>query len=154
MISKATTVQEYIDSLPAERREVISKIRAVILKNIPKGFEECISYGMIGYVVPFKTYPKGYHANTKLPLPFANLASNKNYISLHHMGMYGNKEILKWFIEEYSRTGYKMDKGLGCIRFKKMDQIPYELIGKLFRKISVNEYIRNYEQLFGNSKKK
>jgi uncharacterized protein YdhG (YjbR/CyaY superfamily) len=149
MQSKAATVKDYIESLPEDRKEAISKLRKIILKNLPKGFEEIMSYGMIGYVVPHSMYPDGYHCNPKLPLAFMNIGSQKNHISLHHMGIYGSKELLDWFTTEYKKeSSFKLDMGKGCIRFKKTDQIPYELIGKLASKISPQEWIELYEKTF------
>lgn len=147
MQSKAATVDEYIQGLPPERQEVIKKLRATIKKHLPKGFKEEMSYGMIGYVVPFSTYPKGYHCDAKLPLPFINLGSQKNHISLHNLGIYGNEKLADWFTEEYARLNIgKLDMGKGCIRFKKIDSIPYELIGQLVSKISVQDWIKLYEE--------
>lgn len=149
MTSTATTPQDYIDSLPAERKVAIEKLREAIVKNLPKGFEEVMSYGMLGYVVPHSKYPAGYHCNPKLPLPFVNLGSQKGYIALHHMGVYGMPDLLKWFQEEYSRhSTTKLDMGKGCIRFKKLDDIPYDLIGKLMKKVSPDDWINHYESVF------
>ncbi|MGZ6523441.1 MAG: DUF1801 domain-containing protein, partial [Bacteroidia bacterium] len=112
MQSTAKTPDEYIASLPADRKEAMTKLRNEILKNLPKGFEECMAYGMIGYVVPLSIYPAGYHCDPKLPLGFANLGSQKNYISFHHMGIYGNPDLLKWFEREYTKhTDAKLDMG-------------------------------------------
>jgi hypothetical protein len=143
---KGDSPKEYLDSLPADRKKAVGEIRKHILKNLPKGFKEIISYGMLGYVVPFSLYPDGYHCNPKLPLPFINLASQKNYIALYHMGLYINDELFKWFKTEYSNfTKEKPDMGKSCIRFKKLDQIPYKLIGELASKITPEEYIKFYE---------
>jgi uncharacterized protein YdhG (YjbR/CyaY superfamily) len=144
MQSKAKTVNDYLSEIPAERAAAFSKLRQAIKKNIPKGFAEQMSYGMIGYVVPLKTFPAGYHCNPSLPLPFVNLGSQKNYIIMHHMGLYGNPELLKWFQTEYPKhSKLKLDMGKGCIRFKKPDQIPFELIAELMKKITVEKWI-NY----------
>jgi uncharacterized protein YdhG (YjbR/CyaY superfamily) len=144
---KATTVEEYIDKLPENRKEAVDKLRRTILENLPEGFAEVIGYGMIGYVVPHSTYPKGYKADPKLPLPFINLGSQKNHIALHHMGLYANKELSSWFTEEYSKqTNLNPDMGKGCIRFRKPDQIPYKLIGKLVSMVTVEEWITFYEK--------
>jgi hypothetical protein len=145
MQSKAGTVDEYIEELPPDRKEPIKALRKVILENLPAGFEETMGYGMIGYVVPHSIYPNGYHSNPKLPVPFINLASQKNYISLYHMGVYADKELLKWFTDNYplhSKT--KLDMGGGCIRFKKLDQIPYKLIGELAQKVTVLDLLHKY----------
>ena len=142
MQSKAKTVQEYIDSLPEDRKQAVIKLRKTILKNLPKGFKEEMSYGMIGYVVPHSLYPKGYHCNPELPLPFMNLGSQKNFIALHCMSVYGSKKLLDWFVKEYPKhCKTKLDMGKACIRFKKLDDIPYKLIGELSSKVSVDEWI-------------
>jgi uncharacterized protein YdhG (YjbR/CyaY superfamily) len=145
----AKTVKEYIDTLPSERKEAFDKLRKTILSNIPKGFEETISYGMIGYVVPHSKYPNGYHCDPTLPLPFISLASQKNFIALYHMGLYGSEKLLTWFTEQYLKhSKAKLDMGKSCIRFKKMDQIPYELIGELCSKMTVDKWIEFYESNF------
>ena len=147
MQSKATTVEQYLAELPEDRKEAMQKLRTAIKDNLPKGFEEVISYGMIGYVVPHSIYPAGYHCTPKLPLPFINLASQKNFIAVYHMGIYGNKNLLDWFVAEYPKHAKtKIDMGKGCLRFKKMDDIPFELIGELATKISVKDWITIYEQ--------
>lgn len=149
MQSKAITVDEYIKDLPEDRKEVIEKIRKVILDNLPKGFEETISYGMLGYVVPHSIYPKGYHCNTNLPLPFINLASQKNFIALYHMGIYAEPSLLDWFVSEFPKhSKSKLDMGKSCIRFKKMNDIPYELIGQLASKMTTEDWINKYESAF------
>jgi hypothetical protein len=142
----AETPEDYIARLPEDRKEAITKLRKAILENLPQGFIETISYGMIGYVVPHAIYPKGYHVDPKLPLPFLNIASQKNFIALYHMCLYSDKELLKWFTSEYSKySKTKLDMGKSCIRFKRADQIPFNLIGELASKISVNEWIKAYE---------
>lgn len=142
MQSKAKTVKEYVDALPEDRKKAISELRKVILKNIPKGFKEEMSYGAIGYVIPLSLYPKGYHCNPSLPLPYMNLASQKNFIALHHMGVYGSKKLLDWFVKEYPKhCKTKLDMGKACMRFKKMDDIPYKLIGELSSKITAEEWM-------------
>jgi len=143
------TVEEYIDLLPEDRKTSINKLRRVILDAIPNGFEEMMSYGMIGFVVPFSIYPKGYHCNTKLPLPFINLASQKNFIALYHMGIYANPDLLEWFKTEYVKhSTVKLDMGKSCIRFKKMDQIPFSLIAELVQKMTCEDWIQLYEHQF------
>jgi uncharacterized protein YdhG (YjbR/CyaY superfamily) len=143
----ANSPDEYISKLPEERRAPMQKLREVILQNIPKGFEETMSYGMIGYVVPHKIYPAGYHVDPKLPLPFMNIASQKNYIALYHSGVYADPEIHDWFVTEYPKhCKTKLDMGKSCIRFKRIDQIPYELIGELVKKITPRRWIGIYEQ--------
>lgn len=146
MQSTAKTVAEYLESLPTDRKQAISLIREAILTNLPKGYQETMSYGMIGYVVPHEIYPDGYHCTPKLPLPFMNVASQKNFIALYHMGIYADKSILDWFVTEYPKHAKtKLDMGKSCIRFNKVSDIPYGLIGELAVKMSVNEWIKIYE---------
>jgi len=143
------TPEQYIEQLPDDRKEAIQQLRKVIKANLPKGFEETIGYGMLAYVVPHSLYPKGYHCDSKLPLPFMNLASQKNFIVLHHMGIYADKKLLDWFLAEYPKhCKTKPDMGKGCIRFKKMDDIPFELIGQLAGKMTVGEWIEKFESSF------
>jgi hypothetical protein len=149
MYSKAVTAKEYIDALPEDRKEAVSKLRAEVLRNIPEGFSEEISYGMLGYVVPHSLYPAGYHCDPKLPLPFMNIASQKNFIAVYHMGVYSDKKLLEWFMTEYPKhTQAKLDMGKSCIRFKKPVHIPFELIGELASKITVKEWIDIYEKAY------
>jgi len=149
MQSSAQTPDEYVDSLPPDRREAISKIRTAILKNLPEGFEETIGYGMLGYVVPHSIYPKGYHCNPKVPLPYINLGSQKNFIALHAMCVYGNSTLYDWFVKEYPKhSKTKLDMGKACIRFKKMDDIPYDLIGQLASKLTVQQWIAICEKVW------
>jgi uncharacterized protein YdhG (YjbR/CyaY superfamily) len=147
MKSQATTIEEYMEQLPAERQKPMQDLRTTILENLPEGFEETISYGMIGYVVPHSLYPQGYHCTPKLPLPFISLGSQKNYIVMHHMGLYGDTHLLQWFQDEYARrVPTKLDMGKGCVRFKKPEQIPHDLIADLVGKITPEEWIRVYEE--------
>jgi len=147
MQSKATTVESYLNDLSEERKDVINQLRKVILKNLPKGFAEGMGYGMIGYFVPHSIYPNGYHCDPKQPLPFLSMASQKNFIALYHMGIYMNPALMDWFTAEYSkRVKGKLDMGKSCIRFKKMDQIPFDLIGELASKMTVKEWIDCYEK--------
>ena len=149
MQSDAKTVEEYINSLPEDRRSGMEQLRRAILDNIPAGFSEQMSYGMIGYVIPHSLYPPGYHCDPKLPLPFVNIASQKNFIAFYHMGIYADKEILDWFTAEYPKhSAAKLDMGKSCVRFKKPEQIPYELIGQLMQKLSVADWIDTYERVF------
>ena len=143
---EASTPEEYINQLPEDRKPVIEKIRTVIKENLPEGFEEGINYNMLGYYVPHSIYPEGYHCDPKLPLPFMNLASQKNSVNLYHSGIYANPEIHDWFVNEYPKhSNRKLDMGKSCIRFKKMDDIPYELIAELCTKITVEDWINTYE---------
>lgn len=146
MQSKAKNVKEYLKEVPEERQEAIHKLRDTILNALPKGFEETMNYGMIGYVVPHSRYPAGYHCSPELPLPFMSLASQKNCISFYHMGIYAKKELLDWFTQSYPNySKSKLDMGKSCIRFKKINDIPYELIAQLVKKISVADWIKLYE---------
>lgn len=147
MTSNATTVEEYIASIPEERRPFIENIRKVIIENLPEGFEEGMSYGMIGYYVPHSIYPNGYHCNPKLPLPFITFASQKNSINFYHMSMYMDKDLYDWFVAEYpTYSKQKLDMGKSCVRFKKLEEIPLELLGKLVKKVSVADWIAQYEK--------
>ena len=149
MQSNSVNPQDYIASLPADRKEVVERLHSIILENLPKGFTANIGYGMLGYSVPHSIYPEGYHCNPQLPLPFISLASQKNSINLYHMGIYADEALLSWFQTEYAKhCTSKLDMGKSCIRFKKLDQIPYELIGELCRKISVEQWISTYESKF------
>lgn len=144
---KADSPEDYISKLPPERQPVIKKLRAVISKNLPKGFKEQISYGMLGFVVPHSLYPDGYHCDTSLPLPFINLASQKNFIALYHSGIYADSKLHDWFVAEYpNHVKTKLDMGKSCIRFKKMETIPYELIGELSSKMTVEQWVTVYEK--------
>ncbi|MES2622337.1 MAG: DUF1801 domain-containing protein [Bacteroidota bacterium] len=155
MQSKAKTPQEYFDTLPDDRKEAMNELRKVILKNIPKGFAEVMSYGMLGYVVPHSLYPKGYHCDPKIALPFISIASQKNFIAVYHMGIYSDKKLLDWFTQEYPKySKAKLDMGKSCIRFKKVDQIPYELIGELASKMTPKEWIDVYEKVLNTARKK
>ena len=146
MKSEAETVDAYIALLPEDRQAAVIKLRKAILENIPKGFIETMSYGMIGYVIPHTLYPHGYRSDKKLPLPFINIASQKNYIALYHMGIYGNNKLKEWFVNEYPKhSKTKLDMGKGCIRFKRTDQIPFDLIGELSGKMTAEEWINIYE---------
>ena len=148
MQSKATTPDQYIAELPEDRKEVMQKLRETVKKNLPKGFEETMQYGMLGYVVPHSIYPDGYHCNPKDALPFMALASQKNHIGFYHMGIYSDPDLMKWFMEEYPKhaTG-KLDMGKSCIRFKNPKKIPFELLGELTTKVSVAEWIAKYESV-------
>jgi uncharacterized protein YdhG (YjbR/CyaY superfamily) len=147
MAEKAETIDGYLAKLPEDRKQAITKLRNILKKNLPSGFKETSSYGMIGYVVPHSAYPPGYHCDPKLPLPFINLASQKNFIALYHMGLYASPDLLKWFTEEFPKhSKTKLDMGKSCIRFKKPEQIPFELIGELASKMSVAEWISLYEK--------
>lgn len=145
---EAKNIEEYIDKLPSDKKESVIKLKTIIAENLPKGFHETLSYNMIGFVVPNQKFPAGYHCNPKLPLPFINLAAQKNFIALYHSGIYAIPEIKDWFVEEYGKVcKYKLDMGKSCIRFKKLDDIPYKLIGELCKKITVEEWIGIYDKI-------
>ena len=149
MQSKATTVDQYIDELPEDRKKAVSELRKVIKKNIPKGFQEGMGYGMAGYSVPHSKYPAGYHCDPKLPLPFIGFASQKNFIAVYHMGIYADPELLKWFIDAHSKASPKKpDIGKSCIRYRKPEDIPYKLIGELVSKMTPDKWIEVYESNF------
>jgi uncharacterized protein YdhG (YjbR/CyaY superfamily) len=149
MQSTATSIEAYLEEIPKERKEAFTKLRETILENIPNGFVEQMSYGMIGYVVPHSIYPNGYHCEPKLALPFIAIASQKNFIALSHIGIYAKPELLNWFVSEYPKhSKQKLDMGKSCIRFKKMNQIPFDLIAELVQKITVQEWITCYESSF------
>ena len=144
---ESNSVEEYLDVIPEDRREALTKIRKLLSDNIPIGFEETLGYGMPGYVVPHSIYPKGYHCNPKLPLPFINFASQKNYVAFYHMGIYAKPELLEWFVEEYPQhCNTKLDIGKSCLRFKEMADIPFDLLAELISKMTVDEWISVYEK--------
>lgn len=146
MTSQAKTPEEYLSQLPEGRKEAITKLRQLLLENMPTGFEEVISYGMLAYVVPFSTYPSGYHCNPKQPLPFLSLANQKNHIALYHMGLYANPELLSWFTAEYTKhSTQKLDMGKSCIRFKKPEHIPYTLLKELVQQVTPQQWVNQYE---------
>jgi len=143
---KADTPDDYVSQIPEERRAYLNKLREVINTNLPKGFEEGIQYGMIGYYVPHSVYPDGYHCDPKIPLPFMSVASQKNSINLYHSGIYAKQELHDWFVNEYPKhCKRKLDMGKSCIRFKKPDDIPFELIGELTTKMTSDEWIDIYQ---------
>lgn len=153
MQSKALTVKDYLNEIPEERKDGFNKLRNIILENLPEGFQEGMGYGMMGYSVPHSIYPNGYHCNPKDPLPFAGLASQKNFIAFYHMGIYANPELLNWFTSEFPKhSNKKLDMGKSCIRFKKPEDIPFELIGELMQKVTVQDWINTYETAFKKSK--
>ncbi|HEX6181535.1 MAG TPA: DUF1801 domain-containing protein [Chitinophagaceae bacterium] len=154
MISKAATPDEYIESLPEDRKVVMSALRKEIKKNLPKGFSETMGYGNMGWVVPHSLYPAGYHCDPKLPLPFLGIASQKHFVAVYHMGVYADKKLLDWFTKEYAKqVKGKLDMGKSCIRFKKMDQIPYKLIGELASKMTPQDWIDIYEAQLKKARK-
>ncbi len=147
MQSEATSPEDYISQLPVELKAPITKLDKLIKKHMPKGLEAGMGYGMLAYYVPKSIYPDGYHCKPFPPLPFINLASQKNFISLYHSGMYAKKELYDWFVTEYPKhSKYKLDMGKSCVRFKKIDDIPYDLIEQLLGKMSVEDWIAIYEK--------
>lgn len=153
MQSNAKTATEYIKTLPPDRMEIISKVRNEILKNLPKGFEETMQYGMITYVVPHKLYPAGYHVKPTDQLPFISLASQKNHIALYHMAVYAG-DLHDWFVTEWQKfSDKKLDMGKSCIRFKKPEDVPVKLLGKLASKMTPKQWIKIYEEHVDDRKK-
>lgn len=153
MDNNAKALQNFLALIPAERTDAVKKMRDIILKNLPQGFMEIVSPRGIEYAVPHVIYPAGYHCNPKLPVPFINIVSQKNTLTIHHMGLYASPELSDWFVKEYSKLfPVKLDMGKGCIKFKKMEQIPFELVGKLAKKITVDEWIDTYDTKIKNVK--
>jgi len=149
------SIEEYIESLPEGKKESFLKLRSVVKKNLPKGFEETFQYNMIGYVVPKKIYPAGYHANPELALPFLHIALQKSGLALYHMGIYADPTLLKWFQAEYPKQSHsKLDMGKSCIRFKKSEDIPWKLIGELLQKLNPKDWITLYEANLNGKKPK
>ena len=142
------TIDEYLASLPEDRRAPMAALRAAVMERLPAGFEETISKGMLHYVVPHSTYPAGYHCNPADPLPFLSIASQKNAICLYHMGMYADLELTAWFTAEYPKhSKTKLDMGKSCVRFKKPDQIPLDLVRELASKVTPAQWIARYESI-------
>ena len=154
MTSKATTVAEYLEELPEDRKPIITAIYKAFKKNLPKGFKDVMGYGMIGFVVPHSLYPNGYHCTPNLPLPFINIASQKNHIAIYHMGLYSSSPLLDWFTKEWNtQVGKKMDMGKSCLRFKKAEDVPLKLIEELATKMSPEQWIEKYESILLTRKK-
>ena len=146
---KANNILEYKKNVPEDKKDVFDKLMKTVRENIPKGFSEELSYGIPAWVVPHSLYPKGYHCSPELPLPFVSIASQKNFIALYHMGIYATPELLDWFMKEYPKhSKRKLNMGKSCVRFKKMDDIPFELIGELMRKMTPKEWMEKYENAF------
>ncbi len=149
MTHSADTPEEYLQVIPEERRAAMTKLHQTILDNLPKGFVTQINYGMIGYVVPHSKYPNGYHCDPKLPLPFMHIASQKSFVAVYHMGVYSDPELMKWFVGEYPKyVKTKLDMGKSCVRFKKIETIPYQLIAQLASKMTPDDCIKRYEAAF------
>lgn len=148
MISTAATPEEYFESLPADRQEVMNRLYNTIANNLPNGFDQGMSYGMLTWVVPHSTYPNGYHCDPKQALPFLSLASQKNFIALYHMGIYADKALYDWFVAEYPKhSKTKLDMGKSCIRFKKPENIPFDLLAELFQKMTPADWVMQYEKM-------
>ncbi len=145
MQSKAKTVAQYLSALPKDRREVMKAVRAVVLKNLPKGYVESMQYGAIGYFVPHSIYPPGYHCDPKQPLPFAGLASQKNHMAIYLMCIYNDSGHDAWFRDAWAKTGKKLDMGKSCVRFKKLDDVALNVIGQVIRRVPVKKFIEFYE---------
>ena len=147
MTIKARTIAEYVKQIPEDRQQAFEKLLSILRENLPPGFEECLSYGMPAFSVPHSLYPKGYHVSPKVALPFISIASQKNFIAFYHMGLYATPELNSWWQEEYPKySKRKLDMGKSCVRFKKMDDIPFELIQELAQKVSPQEWIATYEK--------
>jgi Domain of unknown function (DU1801) len=153
MQSKASTVEEYLAGLTDDRRQALESIRQVFLKNLDKDYEEGIQYGMIGYYVPHRVYAPGYHCDPKQPLPFAGLASQKNYMSLYLMCVYGDSNHAKWFREAWAKTGKKLDMGKSCVRFKKLEDLPLDVIGEAIKRVPAKKYIEYCESALKTTSK-
>ena len=148
MKTPGTTVEEILANIPEERKEAFTKLHQTIVDNLPKGFEPGISYGGLGYVIPHSLYPAGYHCKPSEPLPFAGLASQKNSINFYHMGIYSDPSLMDWFLAEYPKhRSQKLDMGKSCIRFKKPEHIPYELMAQLMQKMTAEHWIALYERI-------
>ncbi len=154
MKSAATTVDEYLKGLPEDRRAAISAVRKIILANLSKGYEERMTYGMIGYVIPHSIYPAGYHCDPKQPLPFANLASQKNHMAIYLCNVYGDKATEQWFRKAWQAAGKKLDMGKSCVRFKKLEDVPLDVIGQVIARTPVKSYIAAIEKALGSQSKK
>jgi hypothetical protein len=153
MTCAASTIDEYLAGLPEDRRAVLSSLRNTILANLPEGYEERMQYGMIGYVVPHSLYPKGYHCDPKQPLTYATLASQKNHMALYLMCVYGSEPEREWFQQSWSATGKKLDMGKSCIRFKKLGDVPLDVIGQAIARVPVAKYIARVEEMLASRKK-
>ena len=146
---KANSISEYLENITEDRKAVMQKLISTIGENLPNGFTEQLGYGMPAWVVPHSLYPDGYHCSPELPLPFMNVASQKNFIALYHMGIYANPKLMQWFVSEYPKhCSRKLDMGKSCIRFKKIEEIPFELIAELCKKVTPKDWIELYENKF------
>jgi hypothetical protein len=154
MTSNAKTVDKYVKGLPEGRRKAISAAREVILANLPEGYAECMQYGMISYVVPHSIYPAGYHCKPTEPLTYALLGSQKNHMALYLMCVYGDPKTEQWFRKAYQASGKKLDMGKSCVRFKKLEDLPLEVIGEVVARVPVKNYIARVEKVLQRTRKK
>lgn len=148
----AATVEEYLANLPKDRRDALEAVRKVILANLDKDYEEGIQYGMIGYYVPHRVFPPGYHCDPKQPLPFASIASQKNHMGLYLMCVYGSGPLEKWFREAWAKTGKKLDMGKSCVRFKKLDDVALDVVGEAIKRVPTKKYVETYQALTSGMK--
>jgi hypothetical protein len=149
MKATGVTVEEILENIPEDRKAAFLKLHQTIIDHLPKGFEAGISYGGLGYIIPHSVYPAGYHGKPSEPLPFAGLAYQKNTINFYHMGIYADQNLMEWFVAEFPKhSNQKLDMGKSCMRFKKWDEIPFELMGQLMQKITANEWMATYERLY------
>jgi uncharacterized protein YdhG (YjbR/CyaY superfamily) len=147
MQSKSKNVEEYMAALPEDRREAMAAIREVILKNLPKGYEEGMQWGMPSYFVPLSAYPAGYNCQPDQPLPFVGLASQKNHMAFYGFCIYMDEELKNRFVEDWKKTGKKLDMGKSCVRFKKLEDVPLQVIGDAVKRVPMKKYIKQYEKL-------
>jgi len=151
MADQPKTPKEYLESLPEDRRKAIREVRAAVNKGLPKGYKEGIQYGFIGWFVPHSLYPDGYHCAPEQPVPFAGLASQKNYMSLYLMCIYGDQRQRTWFEKEWKKTGKKLSMGKACVRFKNVDDVPLDLITKAVGRVPVKKFLAHYESVIPKS---
>lgn len=146
MIIGHEQVNAYLEALVPERQEAMNRLINIIMQHIPPGFELTMQYGMPAFIVPFSRYPQGYHCKKGEPLPFISMAAQKHFLTLYHCGLYALDDVLQWFRSEYPKySSHKVDMGKGCIRFRYLDDIPYDLLAELMQKISVERWIEVYE---------
>jgi len=153
MQSKATTVKQYLAELPPERRAALEAVRKVIRDNLDKDYEEGMQYGMIGYYVPHRVHPAGYHCDPKQPFPFAALGSQKNYMSIYLMCVYAQSPLQKWFVEAWKKTGRKLDMGKCCVRFKRLEDVALDVLGELIRRVPAKKYVEDCREALERSRK-
>lgn len=154
MTSKAVTVAQYLKELPEDRREAIAAIRETILKNLDKGFQETIQYGGIGYSVPHSAYPAGYHCDPKQPLPFAGIGNQKNHIGIYLFCIYMDEKLMRSFVEDWKKTGRRLDMGKSCVRVKKLVDIPLDVLGRTIKKVKMKDFIKTYEDALPAARKR